>query len=570
MRRIVRFANTCLPRPVRLPETLPRAIRHTNPCAILAAPKPSGASQNEKSPFHTAPSPSHHAPMPRFIVRTTVALFLLATGALAAAGTATPNPPAPALSLSNGPPLTLDQCVAQALEKNFTVRIQNFSTEQAKDSVIIAKSSYDPNFNLNSQKSVTQNASLTNATTGQIAGGLYTNSEASILSVSEKIPTGGTISANSDLNRNRDVPAAGWVNPTYTSDVSLSLTQPLLQGAGIDYNLAAIRRAKLGVQIADLNFKSTVLTVIFNVETAYYNLIFAREQYKVQEDSLRLAQELYDENVVKRQTGVLTDLDVLQAQVGVATARSQLILDEQTVHNDEDVLLQSLSQRDFSGQVGPVDFPPLPGNPEVSFDLSYKLARDNGPDLAIIQATIEQFKLDALTTKRNALPELDVNGAIGYNSLGQSYGGALGQALHDQGHSWQAGVTLTFPIGLRANRALYHQALASQHSEETSLEQEDENLTVQVRSAVRAVQTGIESVRASTETATLSEKQYELEKAKFDAGLVTSLDVLQEQNALLAARVQELQAKVNLRTAIANLHFLEGSSLQLYHVNLVE
>ncbi|HEV8073550.1 MAG TPA: TolC family protein [Opitutaceae bacterium] len=513
--------------------------------------------------------------MSRLTVRATLALFLLVTGALTAQdmpAVSLPNPPAEPTGAAtpNPPPLTLDECVAQALEKNFNVRIQRFSTEQARDSVIIAKSSYDPTLNLDSQKSVTKGAALTDPATGQIAGGLYTNNEATTLSVSQKIPTGGTLSANSDLNRDRNVPSSDWLNPAYTSDVSLSLTQPLLQGAGVDYNLAAIKRAKLGVQIADLNFKSTVLTVIFNVETAYFNLIFAREQYKVQEDSLRLAQELYKENDVKRQTGVLTDLDVLQAQVGVATANSQLILDEQTVHNDEDILLQSLSQRDFSGQVGPVDFPVMASDPEVSFDLSYKLARDNGPNLAIIQATIEQFKLDALTTKRNALPELDVNGAIGYNSLGKSYSGALNQVLDDHGHSWQAGVTLNFPIGLRANRALYHQALASQHSEETTFEQEDENLTVQVRSAVRAVQTGIESVRASTETATLSEKQYELEKAKFDAGLVTSLDVLTEQNALLAARVQELQAKVNLRTAIANLRFLEGSSLQLYHVNLVE
>jgi outer membrane protein TolC len=515
--------------------------------------------------------------MPRPDAHTVLALFLLVTGVRAAEDT-----PAPADSThstgsgqAGSPPatppgLTLDECVAQALEKNFNVRIQKFSTEQAKDSVIIAQAGYDPTLSLNAQKSETLNAALTNPTTGAVAGGLYANDDTSMLSVSQKIVTGGTISANSDLDRTREVPASEWVNPAYTSDVSLSLTQPLLQGAGIDYNLAAIRRAKLGAKIADLNFKSTVLTVIFNVETAYFNLIFAREQYKVQEDSLRLAQDLYDENVVKRQTGVLTDLDVLQAQVGVATARSQLILDEQTVHNDEDVLLQSLSQRNFSGQVGPVDFPVMANNPEVSFDLSYKLARDDGPDLAIVQATIEQFKLDALTTRRDTLPELDVNGAIGYNSLGQSYSGAFDQAWSNHGHSWQAGLTLTFPLGMRANRALYRQALASQHSEETVLDQTDENLVVQVRSAVRAVQTGIESVQASTDTATLSEQQYELEKAKFDAGLVTSLDVLQEQNALLTARVAEIQAKVNLRTAIANLHFLEGSSLQLYHVNLVE
>jgi outer membrane protein TolC len=510
--------------------------------------------------------------MSRLTARATLVLFYLAvTGALAAEDRLPPptSEPTPA-SPSQLAPLTLDQCVAQALEKNFNVRIQKFSTEQARDSVIIAQAAFDPTLSVSSEKSEAHDASLTNPVTGATAGGLYTNDDTTMLSVSKKIVTGGTVSANSDVERNREVPSSEWVNPAYTSDVSLSVTQPLLQGAGIDYNLAAIQRAKLGTQIADLNFKSTVLTVIFNVETAYFNLIFAREQYKVQEDSLRLAQELYNENSVKRQTGVLTDLDVLQAQVGVANARSQLILDEQTVHNDEDILLQSLSQRDFSGDVGPVDFPPMKDDPDVSFDLSYKLARDNGPDLALIQATIGQFKLAALTAKRDSLPELDVNGGIGYNGLGRSYGGAFNQYFNNNGRTWQAGLTLTLPWGLRANRALYRQALANQHSEEIVLDQTDENLVVQVRSAVRAVQTGLESVQASTQAATLSEKQYELAKAQFDAGLTISYDVLLQQNALLAARVAELQAKVNLRVAIANLHFLEGSSLQIYHVNLVE
>jgi outer membrane protein len=510
--------------------------------------------------------------MPRLTARATLALFLLVTSAVAAQDTTVPaTPPAePAgTTTPNLAPLTLDQCVAQALEKNFSVRIQKFSTEQAKDSVIIAKAGYDPTLTATANRSFNQ-AAASGSTLDGSKTGLRKDTTDATVGLSQKIPTGATATLGTDLNKDATNSTFSTINPAYTGNISLLVTQPLLKNAGFDDNLAAIRRAKIGVQIADLNFKSTVLTVIFNVETAYYNLIFAREQYKAQEDSLRLAQQLYNENDVKRQTGVLTDLDVLQAQVGVATARSQLILDEQAVHNDEDVLLQSLSQRDFSGPVGAVDFPAMASNPEVSFDLSYKLARDNGPDLAIIQATIEQFKLDALTTKRNALPELDIDGGVGLNSLGRSYDTAINQVPNDNGHSWQAGITLTFPLGLRANRALYHQALANQHSEETSLEQEDENLVVHVRSAVRAVQTGLESVRASTETATLSEKQYELEKAKFDAGLVTSLDVLQEQNALLAARVQELQAKVNLRTAIANLHFLEGSSLELYHVNLVE
>jgi outer membrane protein TolC len=110
--------------------------------------------------------------------------------------------------------------------------------------------------------------------------------------------------------------------------------------------------------------------------------------------------------------------------------------------------------------------------------------------------------------------------------------------------------------------------MANVRSEQLTQEQTDQQLVVQVRSAVRAVQSSVESVRAAGEESRLSERQYELQKAELDAGLATSYDVLQAQNQLETARVNELQAKVNLRDAIADLRFLEGSSLDDYHINL--
>ncbi len=464
------------------------------------------------------------------------------------------------------PPLTIDECVARAMQKNFNVRIQSFTVAQAKDSLVIAQAAYDPTFSLSSQKNGDKNAPPDIPGAGS---GKYSEQTTTELSVSQKIPTGGTLTAGGSLERDYLNPTVSPLNPSYIGGANLSLTQPLLQNAGIDVNLANIRSARLGVHIANQNFKSSVLTVVFDIETAYFNLIFAREQYNVQQDALKLAQQLYDENVVKRQTGVLTDLDVAQAQVGVATARNQLILDEQTVHNSEDVLLEDMGEREFKAAIGPVNFPTAE-TPAVSFDYSYKLARDNGPNLAVIQATIEQFKLDALVAKRNALPSLDFNGALGYNSLEPSYSDAAQRVWNGNGYSWQAGLTLTFPWGMRANRAQYRQAMDNLHSEETQFDQADQELMVQVRSAVRAVNTNIESVRASTEEVSFSQKQYDLQKAKFDAGLATSYDVIQAQNQLESARVSELQARVNLRTAVAQLHFLEGSSLQLYHINVME
>ncbi|HEY4988891.1 MAG TPA: TolC family protein, partial [Opitutaceae bacterium] len=317
----------------------------------------------------------------------------------------------------------------------------------------------------------------------------------------------------------------------------------------------------------NLNFKSTILTIVLNVETTYYNLLYQREQYKVQEEELKQAQQLLDENSIKRQTGTLTDLDVMNARAGVASAQNQLILDMQAVHNSEDNLLQLLGDRSFDSTVGEIAFPDI-GEPEVSFARSYKLARDNGPSLAVAQATIDQFKLTALKAKRDTLPELNVNGGVAYSS----YAGTAGQSLTTNwnGYNWTGGVTLNIPWGMRANRAEYRSALSQVHSQEVAYDQADQNLIVQVRADVRAVETSEASVHSSAENTKFAQKAYELTKAQFDAGLATSYLVLQAQNTLETARVSELQAKVSLLLAIANLRFLEGSSLQLYHISLPE
>jgi len=459
--------------------------------------------------------------------------------------------------------VSLQACVTQALGRNFTVRIQQFSVFQAADNVLIQQAAFEPIFGFTGGRQVTKTATNEQAL-GQIP---YSNYDTGALSVSDTVATGGTLTLSYQLVRSDYTPAYILPDPAFGSTASITVAQPLLQGAGTDYNRAAIDSARLGVRISNLNFKSTVLTIIFNVETTYYNLLYQREQYKVQQEELRQAQQLLDENTIKRQTGVLTDLDVMQARAGVASAQNQLILDEQSVHNSEDALMQLLGDREFKSAVGSVDFPAV-GEPDVSFERSYKLARDNGPNLAVVQATIDQFKLAALKAKRNMLPLLNVNGGLGYNS----YAASASQSVTGSwsGYNWNAGVTVSVPWGMQANRALYRQAMASVHSQEVAYDQADQNLVVQVRAAIRGVETNIASVHSTAENTKFAQKSYDLQKAEFDAGLATSYLVLQAQNTLETARVSELQAKVNLLSAIADLRFLEGSSLQLYRINLPE
>jgi len=515
--------------------------------------------------------------MPRSLARSGLGLLCVLATAAARADDIPPFPTAsiadqaPPVDLSG--PVSIQACIGLALGRNFNVRIQQFSIYEAEDSVEIQKAVFEPVFGFNANKQVVETPSgQVTVSTSPYASSTYSVSsyssiDSATFTVNDTLMTGGTVVATAGIAKDYYQPPYSTPNPAFASTASIAVTQPLLQGAGLDYNRAAIESARLGVKISNLNFKSTVLTMVLNVETTYYNLLYQREQYKVQADELKQAQQLLDENTVRRQTGVLTDLDVMNARAGVASAQNQLLLDQQMVFNSEDGLLQLLGDREFHSKVGPIAFPDA-GEPAVSFARSYKLARDEGPNLAVAQATIDQFKLAALKAKRNTLPELNVNGGLGYNS----YADTAGQSITGpwSGYNWTAGITLSVPWGMHANRALYHQALSQVRSQEEAYDQADQTLVVSVRSAVRAVETSVQSARLSADNSRFAAKAYELTKAQFDAGLATSYLVLQAQNTLETARVSELQAKVGLLVAVANLRFLEGSSLQLYRITLPE
>ncbi|MFT3782217.1 MAG: TolC family protein [Nibricoccus sp.] len=496
--------------------------------------------------------------------------------AIAIAPALTAQTPTPTLTPERE--LTLQECVTRALEKNFDVSMQRFTAESAKSDVEIAKAAYDPTFTGSTSKSYTKSApDVTTSYSLDENGNVITtarststkvDSEATSLSVSQKIATGATVTAGGDLDRSKRIPTTSTgINPAYLGDVSLRVSQPLLKGAGFGVNRAAIDRAKIGVERASYDLKSTVLTVVRNVEAAYYNVAFSREQREVRRFSLEVAQKLLDENKARRSTGVATDLDVLQSEVNVATAQRNLVLAEQSLRNAEDSLLQLIGQFEFDQKIGAVSMPDATF-PEVSFDKSYKLARENTPEFLSSQRYIDQLKLDIKLAKDKKLPDVALGGGVGYSSKERSYTDASREVWAGKGYNWQVDLSVSVPWKFRAADASYRQVQLALNREQAHLQQIDQSILVDVRTAVRSVETNVETVRLSQLSTELSRKQFEQEKARYEAGLSTFRFVQQSQATYDDARVSELQARVNLRVALADLARLEGSSLARYNVTL--
>ena len=475
-------------------------------------------------------------------LRRRFASALLATLVASASSSAQNQPPAE---------LTLEQCIARALQKNFDLEAQRFSPQIAQDSIDVARDGYQPQLSVTSSRS------------GSSQSGLGTNASSTRVAVTQQLYSGTTFSVSSELNRSRLSPPVTVPNPAYNADLTVSVRQQLLKGFGTEVNQAAVNRAKIGYDKANLDYKVAVLNVIQNTENAFYNVVFAREQYDVRKSSLALAQRLYDEAESRRNVGVATDLDVLQASVGVATARRGVLLGAQAQKDSEQALLALIGQFELDAPLGPTHFKDIDEALPV-FASSYQAAKMNQPDYLSAQAAIEQAKLDLIVAKNGARPSLSVGGAVGFNGHRGSGGDALSDAFDRENNSWQVDVALTYPWGQVGDRARYRQSLATLSQQQTRLHQLEQSIEAQVRSAVRAVETNLETVKIAVQGTELAVRQYELQKAKFDAGLATSRDVLQAQTDLETARVNELQSKVGLRTSISSLHRIEGSSLTRY------
>ncbi len=485
-------------------------------------------------------------PLRRLAASLTLALFAAAT--LPAQNNAAPE-------------LTLQECITRALNKNFDLAIGRYGPQIAQDSIAVAAGGYETQLSVTGSKGY----SSTGATSTTTSSSSHTSDLR--VGVTQKLYTGTTLSASSRIDRSSSNPAFSTLNPAYDADLTLSVRQSLLSGLGLAVNRAGIQRAEIGFLRANLDFKAQALNVIQSTENAYYNLAFAREQLVVRNFSLALANKLFDEAKTRKEVGVVTDLDVLQAEVGVANARRNVILAQQTVQDRQDSLLALIGQFELDASLGTVRFSEVSDATPV-FASSYQMAKQNQPDYLSSLAAIDQFKLDLKLAHDSAKPDLTVGAALGMSGRNGSGSDALSDAFDRQNHSWQVDFAFNYPLGRASDKARERQSLATLSREQTRLRLIEQNIELDVRSAVRSVETNLESVKIATFASNLSQRQYELEKAKFDAGLSTSRRVLEAQDDLETARVNELHAKVTLHTAIAALHRIEGSSLQRYAVQL--
>jgi outer membrane protein len=484
----------------------------------------------------------------------------------------TPAGNAPAIVIAPDRPLSLEEAIALAMQKNFGLQIQSFSIENAKENVIIQDAALrDPTFTAGFTRSLNQRIPTSRLDGSTGPGVRDDNTNIRFGAVLPRITrTNGTVQINTNVTRAATNSSNALLNPNYGNVINATYNQPLLRDFGPLVARAALEQAQISLNIANIGYKSSVMGVIANVENAYYALVTARESLHIRQLTLDASKRLFDETSARRSSGVATDLDVLSNEVQVANNERAKVQQEQNVRNAEERLLNLINVPTFDVRPGPVAFEPYQGG-APNFAQSYKLAREFYPDGQTAVQSIRQAELNVATARQSTKPDLDLQAQLGFTPrpTSDNYFKTIGNLVDgDRGHNWQVNLNYSLPWGQRADKARFRQAENNLRSQKVRLEQFEQQLIVDVRSAIRAVETNLVAVEIAAKATELASRQYEQQKARYDAGLSTARILQLSQDDLETARFNQLSAQLQLRQADSELRRLEGTSLQRFRVQL--
>jgi len=136
--------------------------------------------------------------------------------------------------------------------------------------------------------------------------------------------------------------------------------------------------------------------------------------------------------------------------------------------------------------------------------------------------------------------------------------------------NWSVRLTLDLPLNTIVSRASLAQARVDLQQATLQLKQQEQNIYLEIKQAVRAVETNYRRVEAYKIARELRQQQLEAEEEKLKVGLTTPYFVLQYQRDLATAQTTELQAIIDYNLSLANLSRAMGISLEEKNISMVD
>ena len=380
------------------------------------------------------------------------------------------------------------------------------------------------------------------------------------LGASRFFPSGTDVSV--DLSGNRSW--SDLYSDRYESRVGLSVTQALLQGRGLDVNLANLRQAKLGTRLSQYELRGFAEALVASIEETYWDYALSQHQIRIFEESMRLAERQLKETEEIIKVGRMAETEIIASQAELALRRQELILARTTMQTTRLRLLRLLNPPGANLWDREIHLLEKPAVPKVDMDdvnTHVKVALRMRPDLNQARLGVKIGELEIVKTKNGLLPKMDLFITLGKTGYADSFGSSVSNITGD-GFDILTGLTFRFPFRNRDARARHGRAMISLDQTEEAVDNLSQLVELDVRTAyIELVQT-MEQIDASRATRQLEEEKLRVETEKFRVGRSTNFLVAQAQRDLVRSQISEIRSVANVLKAFVRLHRVEGSLLE--------
>ena len=481
--------------------------------------------------------------------------------------------------------LRLHDYLQTVLRQNNTLQSQMLQSEAARRKSKAELGAFEPMLELSAMHEANKRTNTVVQQASQNGQG-YFNERNNVYDsgIESLLPTGGKIRLGytlSDLGNNVN-PYGNILSTTnqiwtrqYQTFVGATFTQPLLQNGGVTVTLAELRLAAADSEIGFQQYRRQLMLTVAQAENAYWNLYFAQEQLRFFDDSVAVAQNVLDDSRQMLKAGQGSELDVMEAQSGLAlreTKRNEVLQGYLDALGNLQSLAGTAPAPRIAGPAEPtirvVDAPPET-NAIITYADGFADSIQMNPDFLIQKQKLRQEELRLGVAKNQLLPELDFKAAYGFNGLGSTPNDSWAMAQDQTFPSWSVGLQLTIPLGgnIKA-RNLASAAKLNLQAAYTSLCGMQTEIANHLNSAIRKTRAWQQSIQNYQTVVRFNEELLQTEFARLKAGTIEARKVLEVEADLLDARQNLASALVKSQQSELQVELASGSLLKSLHLDV--
>ncbi|MFG0283710.1 MAG: TolC family protein [Phycisphaerales bacterium JB039] len=393
---------------------------------------------------------------------------------------------------------------------------------------------------------------------GEATDGSYENTARLIndLRLTQRLPYGGEVAASWIWQASEQLREASTEDYRQSSEIALDATIPLLRGAGMTARESRIQ-AERNLVYAARDFERFRRQFLVDIASDYFDLLQAQASIRNEERRLLSAIGLEEQQQARFEAGEVAQFQVNIARTDVLSARASLV-------NRREAYAIALDR--FKVRLGipveqPVDVLPFTfavPEPDIELQEATRRGLEYRLDLQNTRDRVEDRRRAVANAENNTLPDLDINGRVGIPTDPDRDVGSV--SFDPEELEYAAGINLSLPLDREIERLGVRQAQINLQRQMRTYDQARDNVVVDVRRAVRAVEIARYQLKLAEESVRISELRLEEQRLKLDE--VDAQEIVDTNNAKLDAENRRDQAVTNLRNAVLN-YLLDSGQMRV-------